>query len=259
MAAGGAELTAAVHVEALANDGASETVWAHEQIKSSPFPIFVVGYVDLSAEDASAQLKAMREKHGDASLRGIRQILNYEPTWPKVGSGAYLTDAAWQRGYAALESVGLSFDMQLNPHQLQDAASLVAKFPQIPVIVNHMATLKLGAEGKDDEAEIATWRAGMCALKEASEHVYIKLSMLCYTDPDWDRAGSRVPGLVKECVDLFGTERCMFASNYCVDKADKWHPERLFKGFAMLCDHMKLSEEQRAHLYEGTARRAYRM
>lgn len=49
----------------------------------------------------------------------------------------------------------------------------------------------------------------------------------------------------------------MFASNYPVDKADKWDPERLFKGFAMLTD--GLSEEQKADLYGATARRAYRM
>lgn len=49
----------------------------------------------------------------------------------------------------------------------------------------------------------------------------------------------------------------MFASNYCVDKADNWLPERLFKGFATLTE--GLSDEAKANLYGNTARRAYRM
>jgi len=49
----------------------------------------------------------------------------------------------------------------------------------------------------------------------------------------------------------------MFASNYPVDKADKWLPERLFKGFALLA--RGLNDEQQADLYGGTARQAYCM
>lgn len=51
------------------------------------------------------------------------------------------------------------------------------------------------------------WRKGMAALAAAGPHVYVKISMLCYTDSNWDKPGSRVPALVKEVLDMFGAGR----------------------------------------------------
>ncbi len=47
----------------------------------------------------------------------------------------------------------------------------------------------------------------MKALHEAGSHTFVKISMLVYSDPLWDKEGSIVPALVKEVIDLFGTKR----------------------------------------------------
>ncbi len=100
----------------------------------------IVAYADLSAENVAQQLKELAVLH---AVRGIRQILNWEPTWPKVPHGQVLADAAFQAGYAKLADHNLSFDLhvcfldrtimcskdvlQINPHQMQDAAALARK------------------------------------------------------------------------------------------------------------------------------------
>lgn len=65
------------------------------------------------------------------------------------------------------------------------------------------------------KAETELWRTGFQALRAASDNVYVKLSMLNYTDADWDKDGSVVPGLVREIIDLFGSERCAAKSCSC--------------------------------------------
>ena len=56
---------------------------------------------------------------------------------------------------------------------------------------------------------------------QACPHTYLKISMLCYTDPKWDENPQFVD-VVKGLIKLFGVDRCCFASNYPVDTKDGW-------------------------------------
>ena len=53
--------------------------------------------------------------------------MNWEPTWPHVFKGDYLTSPDFEKGYALLEKYGLSFDLHCNPYQLAHALPLVSK------------------------------------------------------------------------------------------------------------------------------------
>ena len=149
-------------------------------------------------------------------VKGIRQTLNVAPDWPRTGAnglGELLDNPQWEAGYAKLAGVGFSFDMQLNPHQYKKGAAIAAKYPSIPVIVNHLGTPTL----KDlEEKDGAVFWEGMEALAAAGPHVYLKISMLCYTDPKWDE-NAVVAAAVGRLIKLFGSGRCFFASNYPVD------------------------------------------
>ena len=115
--------------------------------------------------------------------RGIRQIVNFEPNWPRQGlTGDLLADAAWRRGYGLLEGAGLSFDAQLNPHQFKAMAALAAQHPGTAVVINHMGCPTMA----DLTTEAARFWEGLQALASASPNVSIKISMLCYADKDWD-------------------------------------------------------------------------
>ena len=120
-----------------------------------------------------------------------------------------------------LEEFGLAFDLQTNPHQLEPTAAFLRGFPNVPVVVDHVGCLKLPGDPEGDAAAMATWEGGMRAMAAAHANVYVKLSMLDYTFPGWwaDEGGrAKAKALVRQTIDIFGADRCMFASNFPVDR-----------------------------------------
>ena len=87
---------------------------------------------------------------------------------------------------------------------------LIERHPDIPVIINHM-----GMPVLTDADGLADWRAGMKALSRLP-HVAVKLSGMGFIRRDWSR--ETIGHLVRETIDLFGVERCMFASDMPTDK-----------------------------------------
>jgi hypothetical protein len=77
--------------------------------------------------------------------------------------------------------------------------------------VNHLGCLKLADDAAEKEAQIAEWRAGLQALAGAGPHVYLKISMLCYADANWDHPASCVRSLVHEALALLRPQRADLA------------------------------------------------
>ena len=192
-----------------------EAEWVQAELDKSPGKkdYYVAPTACLEDPDVGAVLSKLAE---NPKVKGIRQTLNVAPDWPRTGAnglGELLDNPQWEAGYAKLAGVGFSFDMQLNPHQYKKGAAIAAKYPSIPVIVNHLGTPTL----KDlEENDGAVFWEGMEALAAAGPHVYLKISMLCYTDPKWDE-NAVVAAAVGRLIKLFGSGRCFFASNYPVD------------------------------------------
>jgi predicted TIM-barrel fold metal-dependent hydrolase len=182
-------------------------------------------------------------------LRGIRQILNRHPD--KAYSYVerdFMTEPAWRRGIGLLRRHGLSFDMQLYPHQMADGAAVAADNPDTLFVLNHA--------GMFVDRTLAGWRAWRDGLRQLArqENVVAKVSGLGMLDVTWT-IGSIRP-LVLEVLDAFGTGRVMFASNFPVDKlfsdfATVW---RAFA--AIVAD---LSPAEQAALMRGNAERIYRL
>merc|ERR1719229_26036 len=168
---------------------------------------------DLMSPNAAKEMAAL--KKADPRVVGMRQILNFEPSWPRNKTD-FLQNPAFEKGYKALESLGMSFDAQLNPAQFKSMYTLAKKYPKIPVIVNHMGTPKLD----DEKQSESVWEDGMMKLASLP-HVAVKISMLGYVDKNWDKspAGqmSKTKEMIYKTIKLFGTDRVMFASNFPVD------------------------------------------
>ncbi len=236
---------AGVGGEAFAGMCATEAAWVSRQLGGGRLPYVMVASAPLEHDDVSALLLQLA---ADERIRGVRQILNYEPSWPRNGHlGNLLESTAWQRGFGLLAEYALRFDLQLNPHQFAAAARLVAAHPQIPVVIDHLGTPTLA----DLRGE--TYWDGMRAFADCA-HTTIKLSMLPYVDREWD-TNALVTESVLRVIDLFGVERCFFASNFPVDLRSGWPAVRLFGAFARLAEEMPEADRQR--LFAGNARRAY--
>ena len=236
---------AGVEGQAFADACAAEADWVSRQLGGGRLPYVMVASAPLEFDGVHALLEQLA---ADGRVRGVRQIINHEPSWPRNGHlGNLLESAEWQRGYRLLAEHGLRFDLQLNPHQFAAAARLVAAHPRIPVVIDHLGTPTL-ADLRGD-----TYWDGVRALADCG-HTTIKLSMLPYVDPEWD-ANALVTDSIGRVIDLFGVERCFFASNYPVDLKSGWPAARLFGAFSRLVGEMAEADRQR--LFAGNAMRAY--
>ena len=190
---------------------------------------------------------------------GVRQIVNHEPSWPRNGAlGDLLDSAAWRAGFARLKDVGFSFDLQLNPHQFAKAAAFLAGHPATPVIINHLGSPTL--PDLAEEAKAKVYWDGLAALA-ALPHVFIKLSMLCYTAKEWT-AEPLVVAAVQRVIGLFGPARCMFASNFPVDcnLGHPWPAARLCRAWLdAVCAPLDLGPRQVRALFAETAMNAYQV
>lgn len=238
----------AVHVDAGAHpgDALAETEWLEGLAEEEGVPSVIVAFAALDDPDLDATLAA-HARH--PRVRGIRHIVNWHPDPQRSYTPHDVThDEAWQCGFALLAKHGLSFDLQCYPAQMPGLANLIARHPDIPVILNHAGMAVPG-----DPDGIAEWRCGLTALA-ACPHVSVKLSGFGFARRNW------TPGFVRDTVrtviDLFGTDRAMFASDLPTD--------RLFGGIdaQMEACHaavMDFGEEDRRALFGRNADRIYRM
>jgi len=188
-----------------------------------------------------------------SKVRGIRQIINFDPYWPRnVRLGNLLENPKWVNGFSELQTYSLSFDLQLNPHQYIKASNLIEKFPETIVIIDHLGTPRL--EDLLNRSE-QYWQ-GMAALA-SSGNVFIKISMLSYIYKDWEK-NNTVKDAVYRIIETFGIDRCFFASNFPVDKKDGWPAERLYSAFLKLVD-KRYSSSDLKKLFSENAKKAYRL
>ena len=189
------------------------------------FPTVAIAQAWLDRDDCAAVLEA-QARHD--FVRGVRHK-------PRAGQ---MDDARWRAGYRRLAPLKLHFELQAPWRQLDEAARLARDFPDTTIVLNH-AGLPL-------QGELDGWRAAMAELAKWP-NVMVKISGL----GNLDAAGKRE--VIQATIDLFGTQRAMFASNYPVDSLR----HRFYAGFEEAA--RGFSPDERAALFHDNAVRIYRM
>lgn len=237
-----------VHVDAgaAAASALCETQWLDGLADIEGLPTGFVAFAALHDPDVDALLAAQA---AHPRVKGIRHIVNWHRDPRRTYGPVDLTvDPQWQAGYALLAKHGLSFDLQCYPGQMPGLAPLIARHPDIPVIINHMGMPVLtDADGLDD------WRKGMKALA-ALPHVAVKLSGMGFIRRDWTRES--IEPLVRETIDLFGVNRCAFASDTPTDKLFGPIDRYMECYHAIAAD---FAQSDRRALFGGNANRLYRL
>jgi predicted TIM-barrel fold metal-dependent hydrolase len=237
-----------VHVDAGADasQALAETDWLEGLAESDGLPDAIVAFAALDDPDVEPLLAAHAAR---PHVRGIRQIVNWHADPNRTYTPRDITgDAAWARGFALLAKYGLSFDLQAYPTQFAGLARLIARHPDVPVIINHAG---MGVDLTPDGT--ALWRAGMAALA-ALPHVHVKLSGMGFVYRPW--SAEAVRGRILETIDLFGTDRAMVASDFPTD--------RLFASFDAIVGAQAdaiadFSDDEQRALFGGNANRVYRL
>ncbi len=190
---------AAIHVQAAIGspDPVEETAWLQRFSDRRGVPTGIVAYVDL-ADDAAGDTLDRHSRF--SSLCGIRD-LRYDD---------YLTDRRWQRGYAQLESRNLVLCDDPLLDAMDDVAALASLYEGITYCVDHA-----GWPRSRDAAYFQEWKTKMRNIA-VQPNTVVKISGLGMSDPQWTLDSLRPWVLV--CIEMWGTERAFFGSNWPVDR-----------------------------------------
>lgn len=232
----------------------------------------IVGKVDLTEGARAADILAECIARAPDRFRGIRHMAAWDAS-PEVSTLArppernLLDNPKFREGFNALAPLDLSFDAWVYHPQLPQLISLVDAFPDTKIVVNHMggrAGLGPYAERKDEV--FAEWAESIRQLAKR-DNVFMKIGGIGMRLPGFDFMDRDLPPTSEElaqafqpafdvCVEAFGPSRCIFESNFPVDKACcsyrvMWNAfKRLAAGY---------SETEKASLFAGTAVRVYRL
>ena len=241
-------VVATVTMEAEWDEGrlADETRWTETLHRTNPrFPAAHVARTVLHAPGAADEIAAHAQF---PFVRGLR----HKPTTASApdridrSAAGSMRDPAWRRGYAALARHGLHFELQAPWWHVDELIDLVAAHPETPVVIVHAFM----PSDRSPEA-LAGWRA---ALKRSASlpNVAIKISGIGLKGIGWPDVAQRP--LIRDMLEIFGVDRCLFASNFPVDGLTGSF-DTLYAGYKAATadlsrrDRLKLFHDNAVHLY----------
>jgi len=224
-----------------------EAEWVQTTHAETGWPHAIVAYADFSAKDVRPQLDRLA-RH--SLVRGARMQLHWHenPMYRFAARADLCDDPVIQRNVGYLADYGWSFDLQLFAPQMESAARLARACPRVTFVLQHAGMPEdLSTEGR------ARWRGGMAKLA-AEPNVVSKLSGLGTFIHRNDAA--HIAEIVGETVRLFGAGRCLFGSNFPIEK--------LWTNYADLVGAYRKAAERLAPaeveaIFAGTARQVYRL
>ncbi len=253
-------VTQSVHIQvgAASDQHLAETAWVQAQIDTTQqprgpvtVPSAMVAFADLSAAGLGAQLDQIQSFSG---VRGIRQIVGRAPDEDqRTGSGDLLRDQRWLAGLQALEARALSFDLQLIPSQMVQAFEVFRRVEQLPVVLCHCGSPWFLNPRYRTSQSFEMWRQGLKKLASLP-NMHCKISGLSMFAQTWDH--NAVAMIFETVLDIFGPHRCMFGSNFPVDKLHTDY-QSIWQSYWQIAS--RLSEPKKAALFAGNCKRFYKL
>lgn len=232
----------------------------------------IVGFADLTLGD---EVREVLEAHVGAAggrFAGTRFATGWDddPEIPNNHTASrpdLLADPAVRRGAAVLSDMSLSLDVMVFFHQLDEVAALADALPDLTIVLGHCGgPLGHGSYLHDKAEHFRTWESGIRRLAERP-NVMCKVGGVMARGAAFDYLTADAPPsslLLEElwspwfdtCIDAFGAERCMFESNFPVDK--------MGVGYTVLWNAYKriasgASDAECSALFAGTAMRTYQL
>jgi predicted TIM-barrel fold metal-dependent hydrolase len=231
----------------------------------------IVGFADLGAPETEDVLAAHIDA-GAARFRGIRHASGWDPS-PDIRPAHtspppdLLSDRAFRSGFTALGRAGLSFDAWLYHPQIPDLTDLARAHPEVTIVLDHLGgPLGIGPYRGHRDEMLKSWRVAMEDLATCP-NVVVKLGgigmpvfgMNWHRRPDATTSEDLAAAWgddIRWCIDQFGVDRCMFESNFPVDKASCSYAV-LWNAFKRIV--IDASPSEKAALFHDTAMRTYRL
>ena len=232
----------------------------------------IVAFADLTLGDRLNEVLDAHAVAADGALRGARHSVSRDPQFPdgivlRPAPSGLLGDPQYRAGLATLAGRGLSYDAMLYHGQIPELTATARAIPDLPIILDHIGCILGVGPYKGRRAEnFRLWRNSMTDLARCP-NVSVKIGglgmIVCGAnwherlDPPTSAELADVwrPD-VETCIELFGAQRCMFESNFPVDKA-MYSYRTLWNAFKRLAE--GASADERTALFSGTAARTYRI
>ena len=232
----------------------------------------IVSYADLTLGGAVREVLEAHLAAAPARFRGIRHAAGFDQD-PDVRNShtnppeGLMAREDFRKGFAELGRMGLSFDAWFYHHQIPQLTDLARAFPDTTIILDHFGgPLGIGPyAGKRDEI-FAQWKADIAELA-ACPNVHAKIGglFMAVNGFDWHKR-ERPPSSEElaeagrpyflHTIESFGPERCMFESNFPVDKLSCSY-QVLWNAFKRIA--AGASDAEKAALFHDTAVRVYRL
>jgi L-fuconolactonase len=231
----------------------------------------IVGYADLRLGDAVDEVLAAHIAAGDGRFRGIRNSGAYHATFkhgvlPRPMPSLY-RDAAFRAGYARLAQHGLSFDAWIYHPQIEEVLDLATEFPETTLVLDHIGGV-LGVAEYAEQSRRARieWLPWIRRLAECP-NVVVKLGGLgtaVFGHGFAKRAKAPTSQELMEAwrpwfepvLESFGPQRCMFESNFPVDRSASGYGV-VWNAFKRMTE--GLCADDRNWLFKETAAKVYRL
>ncbi|MFC7557135.1 amidohydrolase family protein [Pseudoroseomonas wenyumeiae] len=159
-----------------------------------------------------------------------------------------MDDPVWRRGYALMEHYRLSYDLQTPWWHLDAAADLANDFPRTQLIINHT-----GLPADRSVEGLANWRRALETVA-AQPNIAIKISGIGSPGQPWSIEANGP--LIQDTITIFGADRCMFASNFPVERL-VGDFDTIYSGFLVATANR--TEAERDSLFHDNAVRFYRL
>jgi len=181
-------------------------------------------------------------------VKGIRSkpTIRFSANSKEYVKSGSMQDLSWRKGLKLLEKYNLNYDLRVPAWHLEEATEIVRLIPNTKVIINHA-----GFQWDRSKEGLDFWRKGVKAIS-TEPNTFIKLSEFGVKEQSWNYKQNA--DIIYELIDLFGPQRCMFASNFPVSRF-KITFDYLFTNFKNIVKNFSLDEQ--ISLFSDTAIKTY--
>lgn len=230
----------------------------------------IIARADVNEHETLPQAIAAHEAASPTRFRGFRHVANWDAD-PEIGQGhaqpgpGLLLNGDFQRGAAILAEHGLIFETVVLHTQIEELLAFAKQLPDLKIVVNHMGGIVgVGRFAGQRNKVFRDWSKKMTDLAECG-NVYVKLggiNMVRYgfgwhelaAPPGSDLLADVTGEYYRHVIDRFGPERCMFESNFPMDKISCSYGV-LWNAFKKITS--PLPAASRMQLFCGTAESLY--
>ncbi|KAI9013477.1 hypothetical protein DFJ74DRAFT_733233 [Hyaloraphidium curvatum] len=250
---------------------ANETLWVHENATVPSGGVVaraIVGHINLMRGEKEFEACIAEHFKASPAFRGLRYSATHDPSGKFFNShrdANVFENPRFLKCMPLFEKYDISLELWSYSHQLSYAAALARKFPKVRMVLDHFGG---PLDIADDPAKFAAWSKGMeelarCPLVFAKlsglmAHLGLGYHKLPGGADRWTIANGTFGKLIEHTVRTFGVDRCIWASNFPVDKANGGVGE-IVRANMIVFRRMGLSYEDRKKLFRDNALKFYRI